>query len=159
MFFALQLDRGNITQALSDNMLPDLKMNTNDYNYGQTIFYLCFLFAELPSQLISKKLGPDRWIPVQMVSWSLVASMQAFLSGRSSFFACRALLGLIEGGFIVSIFCCYFWDFPHQLEITEWNKWASLWHLCEVLSWLTCVAWQYPLPKLLLHWMGVTRKT
>ena len=26
--------------------------------------------------------------------------MQAFLSGKGSFFACRALLGMIEGGFI-----------------------------------------------------------
>lgn len=32
--------------------------------------------------------------------WSLVASCQAFLGGKSSFFICRALLGLIEGGFI-----------------------------------------------------------
>jgi MFS family permease len=81
-------------------MLKDLKLNTNNYNTGMTIFYISFLCAEIPSQLIAKKLGPNRWIPVQMVSWSLVASMQAFLKGRTTFYICRCLLGLIEGGFI-----------------------------------------------------------
>ena len=99
-FFALQLDRGNITQAVADNMLPDLGMNRNDYNTGQTIFFCAFLAAELPSQMIGKKIGPDNWIPFQMVAWSFVASFQAFMKDRTSFFILRALLGLFEGGFI-----------------------------------------------------------
>ncbi|KAJ3027193.1 hypothetical protein HDV00_011347 [Rhizophlyctis rosea] len=101
MFFALQLDRGNISQALADNFLTDNGFNTNDYNYGQTIFTVSFLCAELPSQMISKRLGPDNWIPVQMILWSIVATSQAWIGGNKGvYFATRSLLGLLEGGFI-----------------------------------------------------------
>jgi hypothetical protein len=38
-----------------------------------------------------------------MVAWSIVAASQAALSGRGSFFACRALIGMLEGGFIADL--------------------------------------------------------
>lgn len=40
-------------------MLPELGVDTNDFNTGQTILLISFLAAELPSGLISKKLGKD----------------------------------------------------------------------------------------------------
>ncbi|OJJ00136.1 hypothetical protein ASPVEDRAFT_548957 [Aspergillus versicolor CBS 583.65] len=125
-FFALQLDRGNVVQATSDTMLADLGMDTNDYNTGQTIFYCAFLFAELPSQLISKKLGPDRWIPIQMFSWSLIAACQAFLENKTGYYVCRALLGLFEGGFIPdTILFLSFWYKSKELPIRLSFFWVS----------------------------------
>jgi hypothetical protein len=59
-----------------------------------------FLLAEIPSQMIGKWLGPDRWIPVQMIFWSLASGGQFFMVDRAGFFACRFFIGLAMGGFI-----------------------------------------------------------
>lgn len=111
MFVALDIDRFNVANATAGTILKDLKLTTNDYNIGSTINFCCFLAAELPSQLISKKVGPDRWIPIQLVLWSLVATFQSFVQNKGGFFACRALLGLLQGGFIpdVALWMSYFY--------------------------------------------------
>ncbi|KAK6197473.1 allantoate permease [Scheffersomyces amazonensis] len=103
MFTGLQLDRGNLPQAISDNMLEDLGLTTNDYNRGNTIFLICFLTGEIPSSILSKWIGADRFIPFQMITWSIVAACQCFLQGKYSFFLARALTAFLESGLIAEL--------------------------------------------------------
>ncbi|TEY70373.1 hypothetical protein BOTCAL_0105g00150 [Botryotinia calthae] len=127
MFFGLQVDRGNLTQAVADNLLDDLNLSTNDYNFGNQIFLFSFLLAELPSQLVSKKIGPDRWIPLQITLWSVVAMSQCAIKGKSGFYATRSMLGLLEGGFIpdIVLWLSYFYT-SKELPVRLSFFWTTL---------------------------------
>lgn len=127
LFVGLQTDRGNLAQAVADNLLDDLNLTTDNYNTGNTIFLVAFLLAELPSQLISKWLGPDIFIPIQMVSWSVVAMAQAGMKNKTGFYVTRALIGILEGGFIADLvlWLSYFFT-AKELPLRLSFFWTSL---------------------------------
>ncbi|KAH7153324.1 major facilitator superfamily domain-containing protein [Dactylonectria macrodidyma] len=134
MFLALDFHRRNINRAISDNMLVEIGMDTNDFNYGQTIFLVSFLSAELPSGLISKKLGADRWIPFLICSWSIVAGSQAALQSRAGYYAIKCLLGLLMGGFIpdIVLWLTYFYK-SNELPVRLAFFWTAL-STCNILG-------------------------
>ena len=119
MFLALDIDRYNLKNSVSDNLLEDLGINEQDYNLGNTINLVCFLAAELPSQLVSKAVGADRFLPTQVVLWSLVATCQCKMNDRASFLVTRALVGFLEGGFLPEIITWMSYFYKHDEFITR----------------------------------------
>ncbi|EFX05825.1 major facilitator superfamily transporter [Grosmannia clavigera kw1407] len=122
MFFALNLDRGNLSNAVADNLLDDIGATTDDYNTALNMYRIGFLVAEIPSQMVGKWLGVDRWIPVQIIVWSLASGGQFFMHSRGAFFACRFLIGLFMGGFIPDavLYLSYFYtasEMPFRLAL------------------------------------------
>ncbi|CEJ59615.1 Putative Major facilitator superfamily transporter [Penicillium brasilianum] len=134
MFFGLQLDRGNLSNALADDLLQDLELTTNDYNNGTTIQLVCFLAAEFPVQMITKRLGFKNVLPTMMFLWGAVSWGQAWITNRASFYVTRALIGLFEGGFIpgVILFSTYFYT-SKELSTRLAVFWSTL-NVARVIS-------------------------
>ena len=86
------------------------------------MYRIGFLLAEIPSQLVGKKLGPDRWIPIQILLWSIASGSQFFMRNNADFFACRFFIGLCMGGFIPDsvLYVSYFYtrsEMPFRLAL------------------------------------------
>lgn len=122
MLVSLEIDRVNLSQANSNNFLEDLGLTTDDYNLGNTVNLISFLGAELPSQLISKRIGPDKWLPIQLVLWSAVAMSQAGLKGKAGFLITRCLIGALQGGFIPDV-CLWMSYFHTKKELASRLCW------------------------------------
>ena len=86
--------------AQTDNFSKDIGITLDQVNTGQTLFTLGMVLLELPSNVIAKYFGPNRWIPIIMLLWGVITLSQAFVTGLSGFYATRFLLAAGEAGFI-----------------------------------------------------------
>lgn len=99
-FFVLQLDRSNISNAMTDTLNEDLNITKNDVNVGSQLMSAGIVIAEIPSNLILQRLGAPVWLTLQMGIWGIIALTQAWCTNIHSFLATRFLLGVWEGGYI-----------------------------------------------------------
>lgn len=89
-------DRTSLGNALTDNFGKHVGIQTPQINIGQSLFTLGMVLLELPSNVVAKALGPNRWIPCIMVIWGVITLSQAFLKTKSGFYATRFLLAAGE---------------------------------------------------------------
>ncbi|OAA41209.1 Major facilitator superfamily domain, general substrate transporter [Beauveria brongniartii RCEF 3172] len=99
-FFCLQLDRGNMANAITDNFMKDVRINQDQFNVGQQMLSLGIVLTEIPANMILYRVGPGKWLTLQLFLFGTVSTFQAFQRGYGAFVATRFLLGITESGFI-----------------------------------------------------------
>ncbi|KAH9220811.1 major facilitator superfamily domain-containing protein [Leptodontidium sp. 2 PMI_412] len=92
------LDRTNIGNARLFDLEKDLGMSGIDYNIALAIFFPTYVIAEVPSNMMIKRLSPSIWLTFIMVAWSAVVIGMGFVTNFGGLLAARAILGLAEGG-------------------------------------------------------------
>jgi len=99
MFYLLSfLDRTNLGNARVAGLQKDLKMTNEQYSISLTITYVPYIFAELPSNLVLKAVGPNLMLPTMLMLWGVVATLQGVVKTYHGLLAARFFLGLLEGG-------------------------------------------------------------
>ncbi|KAK5103979.1 hypothetical protein LTS08_003403 [Lithohypha guttulata] len=99
-FFCLQLDRGNMANAITDNFMEDINIDQNQFNIGQQMLSLGIVLFEIPSNMILYRVGPGKWLTLQLFLFGIVSTFQAWQTNYASFITTRLLLGITESGFI-----------------------------------------------------------
>ncbi|KAK5051365.1 hypothetical protein LTR84_003017 [Exophiala bonariae] len=100
LFCFLQFDRTNIGNALTDSLRKDINVGNKEINLAQTLFIVGFVITELPFNMISKVIGPERFLPITMFFWGIATWSQIFLKNGATLAAARFFIGALEGGYI-----------------------------------------------------------
>ncbi|PLB52113.1 MFS general substrate transporter [Aspergillus steynii IBT 23096] len=99
-FCFLQFDRTNIGNALTDSLRNDIHVDNTAINLAQTLFTVGFVITELPFNMISRYMGPERFLPITMFLWGVATWSQIFIKNASGLQAARFFIGALEGGYI-----------------------------------------------------------
>ncbi|KAL2391737.1 hypothetical protein ABEF93_000420 [Exophiala dermatitidis] len=94
------------------NILKELHMTSDQYNWVQTFYYFGYIFMEAPMVSIMRKMLPHRYHSRILVSWGAVLACHAALHNRQGFYTARFFMGLMEGGMMPG----------HIAQLTNWYR-------------------------------------
>lgn len=80
--------------------MEDVGIDQAQFNVGQQMLSLGIVLFEIPSNMILYRVGPGKWLTLQLFLFGIVSLFQSWQHGYGAFIATRLLLGITESGFI-----------------------------------------------------------
>ncbi|KAL9931921.1 hypothetical protein V8E36_009236 [Tilletia maclaganii] len=106
------LDRTNIGAAKIEGLVPALGIK--DYNNVLTIFFVGYVIAEIPANIVLKRTSPPLWLPTLTFVWGVVMTLHGVVENEASFYAVRFFLGITESGLFPGI--CFIYSMFYRRE-------------------------------------------
>ena len=103
-------------------MNKDLGLSAYVYGLAAGAFFWGYCLLEVPSNIILEKVGARRWIARIMISWGLLSAATALVTGPTSFFVVRVLVGVAEAGLFPGLLLYFHRWFPqnHRGRVVGW---------------------------------------
>src|SRR5262245_29906834 len=95
-------------------MEKDLRLAQDVFDLGYGIFYVGYLAFQVPANLLLPRVGARRWIALLLVAWGLVSCATLMVTGPTSLYLVRILLGVAQAGFFPGIILYLTYWFPDR---------------------------------------------
>lgn len=115
LYLVAYLDRVNVGYAAL-TMNADIGLSATAFGLGSGMFFVGYFFFEVPSNLMLERLGARIWIARIMISWGVISSAMAFVTGPTTFYILRFLLGAAEAGFFPGMVLYLTYWFPGEVR-------------------------------------------
>jgi MFS transporter, ACS family, tartrate transporter len=96
-YFVAYVDRVNVSFAAL-TMNKALGLTAEQYGLAAALFFVGYVAFSIPSNLILARIGGRVWIPIIMLCWGCASFLNAWVTGPTSFYLIRFVLGIGEAG-------------------------------------------------------------
>ncbi|KAH8818696.1 MFS general substrate transporter [Flagelloscypha sp. PMI_526] len=91
------IDRANIGNARVAGLQKGLHLTDHQYQVCVTVLFAPYILAELPSNLLLKKIGARTLMPTLLTVWGAIVTLQGLVTSYGGLVAVRCILGAVEG--------------------------------------------------------------
>ncbi|KAJ5321854.1 MFS general substrate transporter [Penicillium brevicompactum] len=118
LYLVAYIDKTNIGNAKIEGLLPSLHMSGMQYNIALSIFFIPYVLAEVPSNILLNRLKrPSQYLGFLIFCWGVIMLCTGFVQNFAGLVVIRFLLGLFEAGFLPgAVLVISKWYLPNETQ-------------------------------------------
>ncbi|CAK7200217.1 hypothetical protein SEUCBS139899_002908 [Sporothrix eucalyptigena] len=125
-YHLMYVDKQTLGSSAILGILDDAHLNSNQYNWLSSIFYVGYLLAEWPQNLALQRFPVGKWLAGNLVVWGAILLLHIPCQSFGALFAVRFLLGLAEACVVPSflLILSMFFTYDEQAWLMP-SMWAA----------------------------------